>query len=87
MDETTKLTLHIMNYGLLCEKKPHFYCSLSIQPLFNFKYYLLFDEIRIATSKSTLNLIDNPLDDSPSTHNMVVDQGNLLPHGLSFSID
>jgi len=56
-----------------------------MQPPFKyFKYYLLFNEIRTTTSKSILNLIDNPLDDSPSTHNMVVDQKKFITPWFKF---
>jgi hypothetical protein len=67
-----------------CVKKTTFYCSLSMQPPFNFNFYLLFNEIKTATSKLTLNLIDNPFDDSPSTPDMVVDQRTFIGPWFKF---
>jgi len=44
----------------------------------------LLNEIGTTTSKSILNLIDHPLDDSPSTRNIVVDPRKFITPWFKF---
>jgi hypothetical protein len=44
----------------------------------------LFNEIGLQIQNQALNLIDNPLHDSPSTHNMVVDQRKFITPWFKF---